>query len=54
MEIKVETQRYIFRHAFPDNGGGVRLKVGFQPLEIILPTARWIHRCMQVRGVLLS
>ncbi len=29
-------------------GGGIRLKIVFQPLKIISPTASWIWRCMQV------
>ena len=27
---------------------GIRLKVGFQPLKVISPTASWIWWCMQV------
>ncbi len=29
-------------------GGWIRLLVGFQPLMVISPTARWIRWCMQV------
>ncbi len=29
-------------------GGGGRLKVGFQSLKILSPTASWIRWCMQV------
>ena len=42
-------QVYTLTHSQLFNGGeGRRLKVGFQPLKIISPTARWIRYCMQV------
>ncbi len=29
-------------------GGGIKLKVGFQPRLVLSPSASWIRMCMQV------